>query len=289
MDLHYLRIFYEVAKEGSFTKAAHKLFINQSAVSIQVKKFEEILDTKLFDRSSKKIKLTYSGKVLYKMAEEIFQKVKRAEKEIARIVESKKAKVVIGATHIIGEPLLPKLMKNFSAIHSEIEYDIHLREKEYILKMLREGEIDIAVIDETHITDQNLKVIRLTDYPFVFVSNMEYEDVREVTERPLIIRDNIPKQTHAIELMEEKYNMSFEKKIGVKGSLQAIKDMVSEGVGNVFLPYYAAYKEVESGEFKVIDKIPNVSDAYQVVITLDKENLLEIQKFISYVKDFKII
>ena len=212
MDLHYLRIFYEVAKEGSFTKAAHKLFINQSAVSIQVKKFEEILDTKLFDRSSKKIKLTYSGKVLYKMAEEIFQKVKRAEKEIARIVESKKAKVVIGATHIIGEPLLPKLMKNFSAIHSEIEYDIHLREKEYILKMLREGEIDIAVIDETHITDQNLKVIRLTDYPFVFVSNMEYEDVKEVTNRPLIIRDNIPKQTHAIELMEEKYNMSFEKK-----------------------------------------------------------------------------
>ena len=43
MDLHYLKIFYEVAKEKSFTKAASKLYINQSAVSIQVKKFEEFL------------------------------------------------------------------------------------------------------------------------------------------------------------------------------------------------------------------------------------------------------
>lgn len=54
LDLHYLKIFYEVAKEKSFTKAASKLYINQSAVSIQVKKFEEILNAKLFDRSSKK-------------------------------------------------------------------------------------------------------------------------------------------------------------------------------------------------------------------------------------------
>ena len=64
LDLHYLEIFYEVAKAKSFTKAAEKLFINQSAVSIQVKKFEDILKVKLFDRSSKKIKLTYIGETL---------------------------------------------------------------------------------------------------------------------------------------------------------------------------------------------------------------------------------
>ena len=98
MDLHYLKIFYEVAKEKSFTKAASKLYINQSAVSIQVKKFEEILNAKLFDRSSKKIKLTYTGEALYKMAEDIFDKVKRAEKEIARIIDLDRAKISIGAT-----------------------------------------------------------------------------------------------------------------------------------------------------------------------------------------------
>ena len=48
LDLHYLRIFYEVAKEKSFSNAAKNLFINQSAVSIQIKKFEDILGSKLF-------------------------------------------------------------------------------------------------------------------------------------------------------------------------------------------------------------------------------------------------
>ena len=102
MDLHYLRIFYEVATERSFTKAANKLFINQSAVSIQVKKFEDMLNTKLFNRTSKKIKLTYSGEVLFKVAEEIFQKVKRAEKEIEKIVLFDKAKITIGALISLG-------------------------------------------------------------------------------------------------------------------------------------------------------------------------------------------
>lgn len=48
MDLHYLKIFYEVAKEKSFTKAASKLYINQSAVSIQVKKFRRDFKCKTF-------------------------------------------------------------------------------------------------------------------------------------------------------------------------------------------------------------------------------------------------
>lgn len=66
VDLHYLEIFYEVAKAKSFTKAAEKLFINQSAVSIQVKKFEDILKVKLFDRSSKKLSLLIQGKLCIK-------------------------------------------------------------------------------------------------------------------------------------------------------------------------------------------------------------------------------
>ena len=169
MDLHYLRIFYEVAKEKSFTKAANKLYINQSAVSIQVKKFEEILNSKLFDRSSKKIKLTYTGEALFKMAEEIFEKVKRAEKEMERIINLDKAKISIGATSVIGEPLLPLLMKDFISLHDEIEYDITISTKAWLLKLLKEGELDILLIDEEHITDPNLEVITVGSVPYILV------------------------------------------------------------------------------------------------------------------------
>ena len=288
MDLHYLRIFYEVAKEKSFTKAANKLYINQSAVSIQVKKFEEILNSKLFDRSSKKIKLTYTGEALFKMAEEIFEKVKRAEKEMERIINLDKAKISIGATSVIGEPLLPLLMKDFISLHDEIEYDITISTKAWLLKLLKEGELDILLIDEEHITDSNLEVITVGSVPYVLVGTKNFQKLETVSKEPLISRKNIYNNDKAISHLEDKNHICFNTKIPVLGNLGVIKGMVKEGIGNVILPYYAVYKEIQSNEFKVIRTIDEVTDSYQIVITKDKKNLAHIIKFINFVRNFKL-
>ncbi|ERT69558.1 hypothetical protein HMPREF0202_00586 [Cetobacterium somerae ATCC BAA-474] len=288
LDLHYLRIFYEVAKEKSFTKAANKLYINQSAVSIQVKKFEEILNSKLFDRSSKKIKLTYTGEALFKMAEEIFEKVKRAEKEMERIINLDKAKISIGATSVIGEPLLPLLMKDFISLHDEIEYDITISTKAWLLKLLKEGELDILLIDEEHITDPNLEVITVGSVPYILVGTKNTQKLETVSKEPLISRKNIYNNDKAISHLEDKNHICFNTKIPVLGNLGVIKGMVKEGIGNVILPYYAVYKEIQSDEFKVIRTIDEVTDSYQIVITKDKKNLAHIIKFINFVKNFKL-
>ena len=289
MDLHYLKIFYEVAKEKSFTKAANKLFINQSAVSIQVKKFEDLLNAKLFDRSSKKIKLTYTGELLYKMAEDIFEKVNRTEKEIMRIIGLDRSKLSIGATSVIGEPLLPRLMKDFSKKHSEIEYDLVIGEKQWLLKRLREGDLDILIIDEEHIIDNNLEIVTVEKTPYVLVSSKDYEYVEDAAKDPLITRKNIPNNNDAIASVEDRYRMSFDSKIQVSGNLQVIKGMVMEGIGNVILPYYSVFKEIEDGDFKVVCKIDDVKDAYQLVITVDKKNLIQITKFMKYLENYKIL
>ena len=288
MDLHYLKIFYEVAKEKSFTKAAKKLYINQSAVSIQVKKFEEILNARLFDRSSKKIKLTYTGEALFKMAEDIFDKVKRAEKEITRIIDLDRARISIGASAVIGEPLIPRLMKGFSEAHEEIEYDIHISNKHWLMTLLKEGEIDVVIMDEEHITDSNLEVIGIEKVPYVLIGKRDYKRIEDVAYDPLITRENIPNNNDAIVALEEKHKITFDQKISVIGNLEVIKGMVREGIGNVILPYYAVYKEIESGEFKVIDKINDVKDGYQIVITKDKKDLIQIIKFVNFVQDFRI-
>ncbi|MDR1831947.1 MAG: LysR family transcriptional regulator [Fusobacteriaceae bacterium] len=288
MDLHYLKIFYEVAKEKSFTRAANKLFINQSAVSIQIRKFEDLLNTKLFDRSSKKIKLTYIGEILFKMAEDIFERVGRAEKEITRIIGLDRSKLSIGATSVIGEPLLPKLMKEFSLKHEEIEYDIVIGEKKWLLKCLREGDLDVLIIDEEHITDSNLEVITIEKMPYVLVSSKRYDRIESAGKDPLITRKSIPNNNDAIAAIEDKFKMIFENKIQVSGNLEVIKGMVREGIGNVILPYYSVYKEIESKELNIVYRINEVKDAYQVVITKDKKHLLQIIKFIDFIEGYKI-
>ena len=289
MDLHYLEIFYEVAKAKSFTKAAEKLFINQSAVSIQVKKFEDILKVKLFDRSSKKIKLTYIGETLYKMAEDIFEKVKRAEKEISRVIEVDRARISIGASSIIAEPLLPSLMKSFASSHEEIEYNVTISNKEHLLKLLKEGELDIIIIDSEHIIDSNLEIISIEKGPYVLISSRSYSNIEDIEKDPIITRNTIQNNNKAIELIEDKYGISFNTKINVLGNLEVIKGMVREGVGNVILPYYAVYKDIKKGDFKVIAKIDEIKDGYELIITKDKKDLSQITKFINVVKSHKIV
>ncbi len=288
MDLHYLKIFYEVAKERSFTKAAAKLYINQSAVSIQIKKFEEVLNAKLIDRSSKKIRLTYTGEALFRMAEDIFNKVQRAEKEISRIIQLGKARIVIGSTSIIGDPLLPILMKDFYEEYPEIEYEIQVADKQSLLKSLREGTIDIALVDEEHIVDSNLDILTIEKVPYYLVTADKEVTIENVGEYPLINRSNVPNNSKAINLIEEKYKISFDNRITVQGSLQIIKGMVRNKLANVILPYYAIHKEVENREFRVIEKIEEVKDGYQVIITKDKNNLIPIIKFLNFISNYKI-
>lgn len=288
MDLHYLKIFYEVAKERSFTKAANKLYINQSAVSIQIKKFEEVLNTKLFDRSSKKIRLTYTGEALFRMAEDIFNKVQRAEKEINRIIKLGKAKIVIGATSIIGDPLLPKLMEKFSSSHAEIEYEIRMGDKKTLLKLLKEGDIDVVLLDEEHIVDPNLDVITVEKVPYVLITGNDKINITNVADYPLITRNTVPNNTKAINLLEDKYKISFENKISVIGSLEVIKGMVRNEIANVILPYYAVHKEIKNGEFKVVEELNEIKDGYQVVVTKDKKDLVPIIKFLNFMADYKL-
>ena len=84
MDIHHLKIFFEACNEKSFTKAAKKLFISQSAVSIQIKKLEYTLGLQLIERNSKNFKLTFAGKELFKMSQDVFEKISRMENEMKK-------------------------------------------------------------------------------------------------------------------------------------------------------------------------------------------------------------
>lgn len=285
MDLHYLRIFYEVANEKSFTKAANKLFINQSAVSIQVKKFEEMLNTKLFDRTSKKIKLTYSGEVLFKISEEIFQKVKRAEKEIEKIVLYDKAKISIGATHLIGEHLLPRLVKEFSEAHPEIEFDLIIKERDLLIKELKEGRVDLALMGTYYLKDTDLETIDVELYPFVIVGKEKVDDPKVLVEQKLIMRDDSPLTNKNIALFEKKNNITLDNRLMVRGSIETMKNLVKEGMGYTILPYYCVSEELKMGRFHLIEDFNENKDGYQIVTTKDKAENAENKKFINFVKD----
>ena len=125
--------------------------------------------------------------------------------------------------------------------------------------------------------------------PYVLISSQTYSNIENIEKDAIITRNTIQNNNKAIELIEDKYGISFNTKINVLGNLEVIKGMVREGVGNVILPYYAVYKDIKKSDFKVISKVDEIKDGYELIITKDKKDLSQITKFINVVKSHKIV
>ena len=288
MDIHHLKIFFEACNEKSFTKAAKKLYISQSAVSIQIKKLEHTLGLQLIERNSKNFKLTFAGKELFKMSQDVFERISRMENEMTKILQYKKGKISIGATHNIGEPILPRIMIEFRKKFPEIEFDLYIKNNESLVKHLKEGTVDIALMEEYFIEDKEIKVIETDEYPFVVVTSVDVESYEDLKEVPLLKRDTLL-TTKYLDFFEKIIGFNLEKRIAVNGSIETMKNLLKQGLGFAILPYYSVYEEVEKGILKTIHSFEKSEDRFQIVLIRENEDKEGISKFVEFLKNYEIM
>lgn len=288
MDIHHLKIFYEACNEKSFTKAAKKLYISQSAVSIQIKKLEYTLGLQLIERNSKNFKLTFAGKELFKMSQDVFEKISRMQNEMKKILQYKKGKISIGATHNIGEPVLPGIMIEFRKEYPEIEFDLYIKNKESLVKHLKEGTVDIALMEEFFIEDKEIKVIETEEYPFVVVAGPQIEKYEDLKDVPLLKRDTVAINKY-LELFEKLVGFPFDKRISINGSIETMKNLIKNGLGFAVLPYYSVYEEIRKGSLNLVHSFDNKSeDKFQIVLIRENEDKEGIDKFVDFLSKYKI-
>ncbi len=91
-----------------------------------------------------------------------------------------------------------------------------------------------------------------------------------------------------IDFFQKTHNIKISKQITVNGSIEAVKNFVLEGMGFSIIPYHCVQKEVKKKELFIIYDFKKFKDGYQIVFAKDKENNLEISKFVNFVKNFDI-
>ncbi len=287
MDIHHLKIFYETCNEKSFTKAAKKLFISQSAVSIQLKKFELSMSTQLIERNSKTFKLTFAGNELYKMSQDIFNKISRMENEMKKIVSNHKSKIVVGATHNIGEPLLPKIITDYSKKYKEVEFDLYIKNSTSLVKHIKDGIIDIAMMEEEIVDEKDLRFVQTDNYPFVVIAPPYVNRVEDIKEMSMLKKDTQLASKY-IEKFEEIINHNFDRKIIVNGSNETIKNLVMNGMGISVLPYYCVYEEIKAKKMNLVHEFDKLEDKFQLVYLKENENKACIVNFVEFFKQYNI-
>ena len=147
MDINYelYKVFYYVAKTLSFSEASKQLYISQSAVSQSVKSLETKLNQHLFIRSTKKVKLTPEGEVLFKHVEPAINLIIRGENQILDANTLNGGQLRIGASDTICRYYLVPYLREFHAHFPNVHIKVTNQTSARCVDLLENGQVDLIV------------------------------------------------------------------------------------------------------------------------------------------------
>jgi DNA-binding transcriptional LysR family regulator len=148
MEIRQLRYFLALAQELSFTRAATRANVAQPALSRQIRKLEDELDTALVDRTSRRVQLTAAGQRLAEHARLIIDDIEAARAEILQITDLSTGRLAIGTTQTPGPLNVARLLSDYHALHPGIELTVREELSVAIADRLRTDELDLGLVSE---------------------------------------------------------------------------------------------------------------------------------------------
>lgn len=182
MEIRILRYFLTVVREESITKASEVLHITQPTLSRQLAQMEKDLGVKLFDRGTRKIKLTNEGILLRRRAEEILQLIDKTEKELVEQEEQVEGKISMGCGEIAAVQLLSQIIKSFRQKYPLVTFDIFTATADLVKEQMDKGLLDIGLF---------LEPIDMEKYEFTRLDIGEKWVVLMRSDDPLTARETI--------------------------------------------------------------------------------------------------
>lgn len=175
MDINFelYKFFYLAAKSKSFTVAAEKLFVSQSAVSQAVRNLEEKLGSQLFIRNSRSIKLTNEGELLLTHIEQAYNLIKTAESKLSQIKNLSCGEIRIGASDTVCKYHLIPCIESFNKKHHGIKIHLVNRTSSQILDILKNGLIDFGIVT-LPVKDKGIEVDDFLKVEDIFVASGKF-------------------------------------------------------------------------------------------------------------------
>ncbi|MFI0357506.1 LysR family transcriptional regulator [Actinomadura sp. 9N407] len=146
MDLQQMRYVVAVAEIGNFTRAAEHCLVVQSALSHQIARLERELGARLFDRTSRRVRLTPAGEAFLPAARQALEAADRARAEVAAAAGEIRGRLAIGAIPTVAAVDLPKAMKDFRLRHPGVRITLRVGGSEALAEQVGQGTLDVAFL-----------------------------------------------------------------------------------------------------------------------------------------------
>lgn len=145
ITLKQIKAFLAVAQSGSFTAAANRLHLTQSAVSVLISQLERQFGLRLFDRTTRLVQPTDAGRDFYSVAERVLADLHHALSSSQELVAKKRGRVAVAATPLMASILLPKAIAQYTALYPGISVILKDTLAAQIQSKVREGEVDFGI------------------------------------------------------------------------------------------------------------------------------------------------
>lgn len=296
MNLKQLEAFVQIADSGSFSKAAKDLFLTQPTISAHISSLEKELNTRLFVRNTKEVRLSDSGKLLYDYAKQIVVLQKKIEDTFAVREEKAQQCLTIAASTIPAQYLLPGILARFNERYPTQQFKILESDSAKVVEQVVNNTVDIGftgtVIDKRlckyiPFYEDELVVITPNTAKYVELKKRQ-ENVFWVSEEALIMREagsgtrkEAEKQLRRIGVNPTRLNV-----IASMESTEAIKRAVSNGMGISVMSKLAVEEEVAKGKLLAIPvSVEDVRRDINVIYNRNLQLSRVSERFIKTVKE----
>lgn len=245
MDTRQLEMFRAVAEETSFTKAAQRLHVSQSAVSRQLQLLEEELGSRLFHRGARGVSLTPQGTLLLKAAHRIAREMDDVATQLSATQTLQRGLLTLGGGMTVCLSILPKLLRKFRTQYKNVDLRVVTGTTEMILRMLRNREVDVALLT-LPIFEPDLEVMPVIKEEMVVVTagkhplarGRRFVEPQALARQPLILFESGSNTRHAIDEFFRAQQIAINVVMETE-NIEIIKSMVASGLGVTVVPYSA--------------------------------------------------
>jgi LysR family transcriptional regulator, hydrogen peroxide-inducible genes activator len=247
MTLTELKYIVAVAREKHFGRAADACFISQPTLSVSIKKLEDELEVKLFERNANEVTVTPLGEEIVRQAQSVLEQAANIREIAKRGKDPLAGALKLGVIYTIGPYLLPALVRQAIARTPQMPLMLQENFTVKLLEMLRTGEIDCAILAEPF-PDTGLATADLYDEPFMVAvpsthalaarSSISAEELKQET--MLLLGNGHCFRDHVLEVCPEFARFASHAE-GIRksfegSSLETIKHMVAAGMGVTVVP-----------------------------------------------------
>jgi DNA-binding transcriptional LysR family regulator len=195
MNMMQVKAFVAVARVNSFTHAAELLHLSQPALTVQIRQLEEFFNLKLFDRNTRRVRLTNSGRDLFPVLQNLLSEYETVVENARGIAGRSRGQVTLGCLPSFATTHLPKAIVQFRKRHPQVSFSVKDSTGRRILTMVRAGDVEFGISDVDsnwpdlefkHLYSDRIHVVFPNSHPLAKAKHVMLDDISKF---PLVLLD----------------------------------------------------------------------------------------------------